>query len=459
MVFYLRRVLRLNSTARIIRFALKRYSKQAFLIQPDQHLEVTFGEFEQRVERLIISLRQMGINKGDCVAYCNLNSDEYFELRAACHLCGIVFMGIACCMKKEDVDHFLRAAGAKAVFLNGQLQPLQGSASPIQGVATLNLSSGTTQKTPKIVKLTEQNWVESLYNYLRNTHIQPRHKIVFLCTLPLVTAGSTTFLPSLLAGISYVIIKETSSISNILFYIKKYNVNRLYITPSRLLELMDWCEQENEHLSPLEQIITGTEPFPASRLKEAIDFFGPIIYVGYGMVEALPPLSMLYPEDYGDQGNVGRVAQGVRVKIDADGKIAIKSKTVSPGYLGNPVESQQRFKNGWFYSNDYGFLDERGYLHILGRQEDIIATTPKRIFAEEVEALVYDLPFVKEAAVKGQDGRISVFIALREEIIKKEAERAVREKLKEILPDAQITVVIKNDLPINYMGKLDKKSL
>jgi long-chain acyl-CoA synthetase len=462
-LLYLRRIKGLNSSWRIIDFSLRHYAQKTFLIQPDKNLKLTFKDFKERIEKQIAYFSDAGLTKGDVLAFSSANSIEYFEVRAACHCLGIVFLGLPINLTQEDIKYFLNRAGAKAIFKEGRLEIIKGIArrENLSDVATLNLSSGTTQKTPKIVRLTENNWIESLYGYLSNSRFNPHKKIIFLSTLPLITAGSTTFLPAFLAGITYVIIKEDTPVNALAGYINEYRVNRLYITPSRLLELLEWAKQHNQQLSSLDDIITGTERIAPNILKAAISFFGPKIFVGYGMVEALPPITMLTPEDYHTLGSAGRASKGVKIKILNDGRIAIKSKTVSAGYLDNPEENLKCFKQGWFYTNDYGLLDKNGYLYILGRKEDILTEEPRRIFSPEIEDKIYELPFIKQCAVIKKNGRFVLFVSLREELSPQEGKDKIagfcKENLKGLLvPDV---IIIKDTLPVNYLGKLDRKRL
>ncbi len=164
----------------------------------------------------------------------------------------------------------------------------------------------------------------------------------------------------------------------------------------------------------------------------------------------------------------------MQIKILEDGRIAIKSKTVSAGYLDNPDKTACCFKDGWFYSNDYGYIDKQGFLFILGRKEEILVEQPRRIFAKEIEDKVYALPYVNNCACVAKNGKIIVFVALRDKVdeqeLKKEILRGVYTErsecaqddssLKDVnLPQDDIRIVIKESLPINYAGKLDKNSL
>ncbi len=491
--FFLKKFKRLNTPAAIINFSFKRYKGSPFLIQPDKQTALTFQELENRVQKLGSFFYESGLKSGDVVAFTAENTYEYFEIRAACHLAGLVFLGLPINLAPEDRAYFLNKTKAKILFYKNRLHVAPyntGNTTPatqviaLDGIAykkifqrpytiakskpgscsstaTLNVSSGTTQKTPKIVQLSNQNWTESLYNYIRNADAGLNKDIVFLCMLPFVTAGSTTFLPSFLSGLKYIIVKEDTSPEALVHYIKKHKVTRLYLTPSRLLELLEWGKAKSEKLPSLKQIITGTERMPPLRLREAIEFFGPIIYMGYGMVEALPPLTLLSPKEYCKLDSVGRIAKGVKIEILKDGRIAIRTKTVSNGYLDNPGANSERFKRGWFYSDDYGYLDKEGFLYVWGRKEEILTTEPRHIFAKELEERLYRISFIHRCMAIGKNGKVYVFASLRKEMDPKEAEQEIYGLCTAgldglIMPDR---IIIKRRLPINSLGKLDRRTL
>ncbi len=429
LIFYLRKILRLNSAQKIIDFSVRRHKNKIFLIEPDKNKTLTFKEFDQESSKLSNEL------KGDIHFYSAQNSIEYFLTRTACYKAGTIFFGLSPNLTQETKNYFINKANA-----------LKGS-TELSGISTLNLSSGTTQKIPKIIKLSEQNWIESLYNYVLNSNTAINEKVIFLSTLPFTTAGSTTFLPAILAGITYIIIKEDSPASKIAENIQKYSVNRLYTTPFRLLELMDWCKDNNTELKSLKAIIIGTERMPKQMFTEAINFFGPIIQEGYGMAEALPPISLC-----------GKIAKNVSVKLIDDGRIAVKSKTVSAGYLDNPEENKRSFVNGWFYSNDWGRV-ENGFLYFYGRYDDIITNTPKRIFASEIEDKIYSLELVKNCILLKKEERTYAFITIKNNAEKEAAMEQILKLLQNEFAQIKISLILKESLPLNFAGKIDRNLL
>jgi len=492
---YARHIKGLSCSSRVINFSFAKHKAKPFLIQPDENRSLTFQELETLTEKAVLLLAEKGIGEAEVAAFSASNCIDYFIIRAACHIRGVIFFGLPPTLTQEQTIHFLTVSKAKIFFYQNRddaaIEEIKAKAQVKYLVelntgfhstttdeakprktrlslvtdgnqcATFNLSSATTSKTPKIIRLSDTNWIESLYGYIRNATLKTAQRNVFFCSVPLLTAGSTTFLPCLLSGFSCLVVKETIAIEHVVSYSIQYNVTRLYITPSRLLELLEWCKIHNQHFSALESIVTGTERIPTLRLKEAIDYFGPIISVGYGMAEALPPISLLSPGVYHKLGSVGKIAKGVKIKITDEGRIAIKSKTVSMGYLDNPTETSQHFKDGWFYSDDYGYIDKDKYLYIFGRKEEILTESPRRIFAKEAEDKLYTLAFINRCAVLSRNAQMYIFASLREAIGNDQAKNAIQkifdENFKNIL--ALKKIIIKEALPINAFGKLDRRRL
>lgn len=87
---------------------------------------------------------------------------------------------------------------------------------------------------------------------------------------------------------------------------------------------------------------------------------------------------------------------------DGSGEIRYKGGNVMLGYLDRPEQTEKVLKDGWFYTGDLGFLDRDGFLHIIGRKKNVIVlSNRKKVFPEELEALLCRNPFIREAVVVG----------------------------------------------------------
>lgn len=155
----------------------------------------------------------------------------------------------------------------------------------------------------------------------------------------------------------------------------------------------------------LEYIVLGGAPADPKTLK-ALNDFGITTIQGYGLTETSPVVSSENFECI-KYGTVGKPLIGIEVKInnpdkDGIGEIIVKGDNVMLGYYEDEEKTKEVLKDGWFYTGDLGFIDEEGFLHISGRDKNmIVLKNGKKVFPEELEEVVNRLPIVKESMVYG----------------------------------------------------------
>ncbi|WP_048050198.1 AMP-binding protein [Saccharolobus islandicus] len=114
---------------------------------------------------------------------------------------------------------------------------------------------------------------------------------------------------------------------------------------------------------------------------------------------------------------------------------------------------------GYFYTGDYGYVDEDGYLFVLGRADDVIRAEGERIGTLEVESVIVTHPNVAEAAVIGQGGNIIAFVVPRQGV---EVGDALRNDIKNYCRNAGYIVdkvVFVKRLPKTKSGKIMRRLL
>jgi long-chain acyl-CoA synthetase len=112
-------------------------------------------------------------------------------------------------------------------------------------------------------------------------------------------------------------------------------------------------------------------------------------------------------------GSVGKPCYNVEIKIRKSnhelakvneiGKIFVRSKMIFMGYVSNDTQviRSTRDKEGWITVDDMGYVDDGGFLYIVGREKNMILYGGINIYAEEVEAVLTSHPDVHAAAVIG----------------------------------------------------------
>ena len=136
------------------------------------------------------------------------------------------------------------------------------------------------------------------------------------------------------------------------------------------------------------------------------------------------------------------------------------------GYFGNEELTEQVIHDGGFYSSDIGYVDADGFVYLLGRDKDIFNIGGEKVSPKEIENIAYDSNIVRECAcVDGGDGTKTkgsipvLFVVYKDKT--PENEKALKtymtQNLERIrLPGAYVTC---DELPRNYMGKLEREKL
>jgi len=142
---------------------------------------------------------------------------------------------------------------------------------------------------------------------------------------------------------------------------------------------------------------------------DAFTDFGIDMYMGYGLTETSPVISVTN-ELCNVHGSVGRPMAGITAAIDAEGigpkavgEILTKSDSVMLGYYKNEEATREAIdEEGWFHTGDMGYMDKTGSIHITGRVKSmIVLTNGKKAFPEEIEQVIAEIKGVHEVFVWG----------------------------------------------------------
>ncbi|MCK5417155.1 MAG: long-chain fatty acid--CoA ligase, partial [Desulfobacterales bacterium] len=149
-----------------------------------------------------------------------------------------------------------------------------------------------------------------------------------------------------------------------------------------------------------------------------VHFFASIglpIYEAYGLTETAASGSYNTREAY-RFGSVGKPIKGIKVKINADGEILIKSPGNCVGYYNQPEKTAGLFEDGFLRTGDVGYFDEDGFLFITDRKKDIfINTSGKNITPSYIENLMKTSRYISQIMVYGdQQPYITALVTLDE---------------------------------------------
>ncbi|GEO15362.1 malonate--CoA ligase [Microvirga aerophila] len=465
----------------------------------------TYRRFFALTACLAHALRGSGVEPGDRVAVQVDKSPEALALYVACVRAGAVYLPLNTAYTASEVDHFVGDAeprlvvcrpssrteisaiaakfGGRAETLgtvgDGSLMDLAGNqsenfkdhpAAP-DDLAAILYTSGTTGRS-KGAMMTHRNLMSNaltLVDFWRFTtddvllHALPiyhTHGLFVATNVVLAARASMLFLPKFDADEMIRLLPRASVMMGVpTFY-------------TRLLEHPDFTRERVAHMR---LFISGSAPLLASTHDEFAARTGHSILERYGMTETGMNTSNPYDEDR-IAGTVGFPLPGVELRV-ADpetgrllalgevGMIEVKGPNVFKGYWRMPEKTAAEFRqDGFFITGDVGKLDERGYVHIVGRGKDLIITGGFNVYPKEIELAIDAIEGVQESAVIGVphpdfgEGVTAVVVpepgaALTEEKIMAN----VRDTLAKFKQPKRVLFV--NELPRNTMGKVQKNVL
>ncbi len=470
-------------------------------------IELSYSQFNDRVNRVATGLISMGVKPGDLIALCAPNSTDWLAVYFGVIKTGATAVTLFSTITPEELNNLLIHSKPKMIFTTPNripdLKPIQGpgiiekiicsedselTLKDIMDKGSGNfkavdrdrndtvaiLYTGGTTGVPKGVMLTHENITfssEAIAYYEHSTPndfalcFQPFNHVfgqIHIMNATVFSAGCLELLPS-------------ADLGPILDRTESGRITKFFSVPTVYVRLLGMPDLKKK-LGKVGYCFSAASSMAKEIVKQWREITGITIAESLGMTEAMPvSFNHYYPEQH-VVGSVGQPVCGVEVQIrhtstgemleqGQEGEICIRGWNVMKGYLNNPEATKEAFwDGGWLRSGDIGVLDDKGFLYIVDRLKDLIITGGENVFPREVEEVLYTVPEVSECAVIGLPDkewgeRVSAFITLKADktIVPDKVKAYMKTKLAPFKVPKEYIIV--DDLPKSGPGKILKREL
>ncbi|MBV9982780.1 malonyl-CoA synthase [Bradyrhizobium sp.] len=466
---------------------------------------ISYGELIARAGQIANVLVSRGVKVGDRVAVQVEKSVENLVLYLATVRAGAVYLPLNTAYTLNELDYFItdsepslvvcdpaKAEGIAAIAAKvkakvetlgpngkGSLTDAADQASPVfetvargnDDLAAILYTSGTTGRS-KGAMLSHDNLAsnsKTLVDYWRFTdkdvliHALPiyhTHGLFVASNVTLFARAAMIFLPRLDPDLIIKLMARSTVLMGVpTFY-------------TRLLQNPALSKETTRHMR---LFVSGSAPLLADTHREWSARTGHAVLERYGMTETNMNTSNPYDGER-VPGAVGYPLPGISVRVtdpetgkevarENIGMIEVKGPNVFKGYWRMPEKTKSEFRDdGFFITGDLGKIDDKGYVHILGRGKDLVISGGFNVYPKEIESEIDAMPGVVESAVIGVphadfgEGVTAVVVCHRDAGV---SEASVLQGLDGRLAKFKMPkrVFIVDELPRNTMGKVQKNVL
>lgn len=474
----------------------------------------TYAEMNDRASRIGAYLvDRLGLKKGDVVCFIARNRIEAIDLYLACGKTGIILAPLSHRLTKHELDDLIARIRPQMLFYEDVFAELAESLALPESVGKtmvwedglsawqdealateprdvniplaqsdpyLYIHTGGTTATPKICVVPHRQMLWNSLDIIVTSSgalAQQRE----LLTFPLFHIGGwNTVTPMFHAGGYTVLLREFEP-GEVLDLIEREQITHFGAVEAMLLFLARHPRFREARLESLHGITTGGAPCSPPAMRPFWERGVPVTQ-SYGLTEAGPSNftygaidhsldevwnynasigTAFFHNDYQivDQQTLQPVPRG------EVGVLCMRSLHNFERYLDQPERTQQAFLDGgWVYSGDLAREDEKGYVYIVGRADNMFITGGENVSPEEIENIVRQHPSVAEVAVLGVAdanwGQVPLALVIPKAGVAIEQE-ALLEHCRRYLAGYKIPrrFEVVDELPMAGPGKVDRKIL
>lgn len=473
-----------------------------FLIFADGS-QISYDTFLRMASRFANTMKAAGLTAGDRLAVQVEKSAEALAVYAACMQSGVIFLPLNTAYKPAEVEYFISDSGAR-MLIAGDAESLQSIAAkhnvilhdmaadgrgsftnlaatasdrfapvPRNGddLAAFLYTSGTTGRS-KGAMLTQNNLLSNAQTLIEAwrfseadvlLHALPifhTHGLFVATNIILLARASMIFLPKFDVDSVFAVLPQATSMMGV---------------PTFYTRLLDDARLTADSTCHMRLFVSGSAPLLAETHLQFAERTGQQILERYGMTETNMNTTNPY-EGPRRAGTVGKPLAGVDLKITdpetgatledgAIGQIEVRGPNVFVGYWNMPEKTREELReDGFFITGDLGFIDDQGYVQIVGRNKDLIIAGGYNIYPKEIELILDDQPGVLESAVIGVphadfgESVVGILVPDNSGLLDiDKITESVAASLAKFKQPRQLVVV--DALPRNAMGKVQKNIL
>ncbi|MGH3716778.1 MAG: AMP-binding protein [Micromonosporaceae bacterium] len=436
--------------ATLVDRACRRYADRVAVDGPEGTL--SFAELGDRVTRLARGLRALGLRPGDRVLDLQANQNSFLETDLAIRCAGLVRVALNYRLHPDDWVRIAEDSGAVALIYDARFAepatPLRDALDTVVAIGDapgepyqkllagqsggrlpaiddgalcgLHYSSGTTGR-PKGAQRTHRNWFSSLVNMTHDVlGGPPGAGHTYVHAGPITHTSGLFVLPFLVAGARQLILPSWDP-EAFVDAVEHRGATHTALVPTMVARLLAVPGISRERLKNLQLLGYAGAPMPPEQLRQAYQRLTPNLVQYYGLVEAIPPVTVLDAADHaaglGERpellSSAGRPALGVTLRVVDEagrdvpagevGEVITRGDHVMAGYwnAGARQDLSKAVVDGWLHTGDLGRLDGTGHLWLVDRKGDMIISGGYNIYPREVEEIVAEVPGVHEVAVLG----------------------------------------------------------
>ena len=496
-------------------------SDECFIVYEDERY--TFKEVHDRSAKIAnIMVSQYGIKKGDRVAVAMRNYPEWAMTFSAITSIGAIAVAVNALWKTAELNYGMEDCGAKLMFADQEridrctpfhqesglklvaIRPTAELPSDIPNLAhlianetsaempqvaiepnddaTILYTSGSTGH-PKGVVSSHRAIISALLSWEADAVartavsgddlLEIDHQLAILVGVPLfhVAGLHSNYLGSYRSQRKTIFMYKWD-VAKGAEIIEKEKV-ALFLAPASVTgDLVHYAQQSGSNLSTLLTVGGGGEPRAPDQVRKiATELGNTQPNTGWGMTETNAIGTSVVGDDYVRRASSsGMVAAVLDISVVNDagkhlparerGELLVRGGSMFRGYWNRPEANAVSFTGAWFHTGDEAYIDEEGFLFIVGRIKDLVIRGGENIGCGEVEAALLDHDNIIEACVYavpdeklGEELGATLYVDVDIE------EGALREFLKPRLAHFKVPRYIhmqKDPLPRIASGKIDR---